>query len=48
MIKKKTEKGIIEEPTTKYDGFSGVTAREYSEEELLKIFTRVEIRQLWG
>jgi len=38
----------LEEPTIKYDDFSGVTAREYSEEELLKIFTRIKIRQLWG
>ena len=46
-MEERNEKEIIEEPATKYDDFSGVTARRYSEDELLKIFTRVEIRQLW-
>ena len=43
-MEERNEREIIEEPARKYDDFSGVTARKYSEDELLKIFTWIEIR----
>ena len=45
-MEEKTEEETIEEPTTKYDDFSGVMAKKYSEDELLKFCTWIKIRQL--